>query len=316
MKLKLLLGVTLLGIVIPLMNANARETGEGTGILPATPPINIHTGIGSAHYVGYGALKFDVILPQYAKPGFTLGKDEDSRFKIGEVDFTAEGLVYVNDGNIAPQESSEGAWMLGTLTGAMKTRGFTRYGVGFNTRYSRSGFVLGKRNTFARRILASNGFILDYGFSSLFGLYHISGNTRMESVPATGQLYRYISDFNEDSTGIAYRPMLTLQPTFHLGRWLTMVPFAGVTAFVSADYSSWKVNYWEDVLYGRDCLDGCPDDGFFTHFIPFETFAGFDIELHVSATDTLALSSFFAAANPTNTTNMSEIYLVYTRRFD
>ena len=94
-----------------------------------------------------------------------------------------------------------------------------------------------------------------------------------------------------------------------------MIPFVGVSTFISLDHSSWNVQQWEDALYGEDCFDGCPDSGITTNFVPFEGFFGFDIELQLTKKDRFAFSSLFDAETVTDTKSVSEVYVIYSRNY-
>ncbi|MDH5259154.1 MAG: hypothetical protein OEX07_14165, partial [Gammaproteobacteria bacterium] len=62
--------------------------------------------------------------------------------------------------------------------------------------------------------------------------------------------------------------------------------------------------------------DGCPDGDIFLNFIPVETFVGFDLEFYFGKTDSISLSAFFSAGVSTDTDSMSEVYIVYSRKYD
>lgn len=289
----------------------AKGSGKNSGIIPATPPVNVHTNSFDSDYKGYGYLNFNVTLPGKATPEFTLGplaSDEDATYNTGDNRFISHGLVYITDGKLRKDQSTEEAWIGGIINAEQIDKSFVEFGTQFNSLYERSGFYVGKRNTSATRIKQVEAFELDYSFVSMYAAFFLSGNTRMEAQGSE----TYISDFDGNSTGVMYRPMLTLQPVIRFSDYFTFIPFAGLSAFISLDYSSWELNEWEDELYGKDCFDGCPDGDLFLNLVPLETFFGFDIEIHYNKVNTISLSSFFSTGLGINTGQMSEIYLVYT----
>ena len=299
-------------IFIPAQHIEARGKTQSTGLIPATPPVKVHTQNRSVNYHGFGYLNFNVSLPVYATPEFTLGSDEDARWKIGNVEHKSQGLVYVNDGKLRRNKSVENSWIVGKIDSKIKENTFTRDGVLFRVDYSRSGYYFGKRDTTAKRLVNTDFATLDYAYSFMYAAFYLSGNTRIES--ASAGKGNYISDWDESTTGFIFRPMITLQPTFHLGSHVNFIPFIGASTFMNANYSSWEVNQWEDELYGPDCFDGCGDADLFFDIIPVETYFGFDIEFKLSDDSVLSLASFFSNRNTTDTKSMSEVYVVYTLR--
>ncbi len=307
--------VVLLSVILSFtpVGLHAKGNTKSEGIIPATPPVNVHTQAVSRRYVGLGYLNFSVKLPISATPGFTLGPDEDATFKVGEAKFDANGLALVGDGLLDREMSHERAWIGGALNASMTNDTFTREGVLFNIDYERSGFFFSRRSAYAWRIGGGGErFVLDIGFSHMWSLYNFSGNSRLESETISGESWKYISDFDETTTGFAYRPVLTLQPLIRLGNRVSLIPFVGASAFASLSYSYWEVNEWEDVLYGPDCFDGCPDSQFDADMIPIETIAGFDVEWQVTKKGRLSLSSFFSADAVQADSAVSEVYVIYT----
>ena len=291
---------------------HAKGGSKRTGLVPATPPVNVHTTPTSTEYQGFGYLNFNVTLPTKATPEFTVGplaEDEDATYDTGDVRYSSHGLVYVSEGRLRSNESTEVAWLLGIINTKQIDTEFVKFNTVFDSMYDRSGFYAGKRITKSKRIEQVDFFDMDYSFVSMYATYFLSGNSKIE---ARG-VDTYVSDFDGNSYGVMYRPMLTLQPVFRFSNYVTFIPFAGLSAFISLDYSDWELNEWEDKLYGVDCLDGCPDSDIFFNVIPLETYFGFDIELHFGNENTLSLSSFFSSGLGINSGNMSEIYLVYTR---
>ncbi|MDH5692204.1 MAG: hypothetical protein OEZ47_03785 [Gammaproteobacteria bacterium] len=289
--------------------AVAKEGQDGGGIIPATPPVNVHTSAIESDYKGYGLMQFSIELPHKSTPEFTLGGDEDAEYEIGTSKYTAIGLVYVNEGKRRKFESSETAWLAGTLNSKLTNDTFTYSGVTFDVKSESSGLIAGKRSTTAKRLSNSNSLSIDYAYTSLWAFYNMSSSTRFTSRGTQ----TYIDDYDESQFGVAWRPMITIQPKISLGSMIDFIPFAGAASFLSLTYSSWEVNQWEDQNYGPDCFDGCPDFGLFPGIIPVETFVGFDLEIHFTPTSTLSLSSFLSAGITTETQNMSEVYIVYTQ---
>lgn len=288
----------------------AKDKTDSAGIIPATPPVNVHTRDVETSYSGFGYLNFNVALTTTAKPAFTLNRDEDAEYELGEVEYRSHGIVYVDKGHLGNLEASEHAWIAGIIDGNLKDDYFYKFGARFNAKVERSGIFVGTRNTTAKRLGGTSGIAVDYAFTSMWAFYNLSGNTRFESV---GGLETYRDDFDENSLGIVYRPMLTIQPRINIGDKFTFIPFAGITAFLNLDYSSWEVNDWYDQNYGRDCIDGCADDGFFTHIIPLESFLGFDLEYQMGPGESISLSAFFAVGSVSDTESMSELYIVYSK---
>lgn len=295
---------------------HAKSGKESGGIIPSAPPVNLHTSATERHYKGYGYLNFSVVLPQKATPEFTLGSDEDAEYDIGDTKFSAHGVVYADNGSIKLERSEEHAWIGGVLSGDIESHRFSRDGQNFSVNHDRNGLFLATRNAVSKRLFTKDRLTLDYNFTSMWSVFYFSGDTRIDSGPVSGQSGRYISDFSETTTGVAYRPMLTLQPTYKYNSTWSIVPFIGATAFLSASYNYWYVNEWEDVLYGKDCFDGCEDSKISFGIIPLEIFVGFDVEWNINKTDTLSLSSFFSAASSTDTESMSELYILYSMAFN
>ncbi|MDH5518276.1 MAG: hypothetical protein OEY36_10755 [Gammaproteobacteria bacterium] len=294
---------------MPALQVSAKDSASSSGIVPATPPVNVYTSDQDVNYTGFGYLLFNVRLPAEVTPEFTLGTNEDAVWDIGENKFSSNGLVYVHEGKLRKNKSIEKAWIFGTIEGTDANTTFTRDGVTFLKDYQRSGFYLGTRNTSSERLTEYSSFNLDYSFTSMWAAFQLSGRTRIEAIGAN-----YISDFDGNSVGMLYRPMITIQPVFSLGDSVKFIPFAGASAFISLDFSNWTVNEWQDELYGADCFDGCPDGDLFLNVIPFETFMGFDIEFKLSK-GRISLSSFFSSGVVTNTESMYEVYVVYTSDF-
>jgi len=252
-------------------------------------------------------MRFGVTLPYTAEPGFTLGGAEDEKFPVGEAQYSANGASFAY-GTTDRKKSSEIAFVLGSIDGALAEEHTERYSVGFDTGFERAGWFIAMRHATAWRASGNEGFHLDFALSHLLGLYSFSGNSRLESEQVGG--YRYLSDWEEDTTGIAWRPVVALQPTIRLGA-VDLIPFAGGSAFFSLSWSSWKVNQWEDVNYGPDCLDGCPDDDLNGELL-FDWFVGFDINIWFSKKDSLSLSSMFKADTPANTGPVTELLVLYS----
>ena len=293
----------------------ASLTGNA-GIIPATPPVNVYTSSKGVDYTGVGYLNFDVLLPGKLTPEFTLGNDEDARWTTGDNKFSSNGLVYVYEGKLRKNKSIEKAWVGGLIKGEEDNATFTRDGVLFNNHYERSGLYFGNRSTTSKRLTQSGNYIVDYSITQMWALFQMSGNTRIDSESINNESNRYISDFDVDSYGAVYRPMITVQPVFTINDSLKFIPFVGASAFVSMELSFWENSEWEDVLYGQDCFDGCPDNDFFLNLIPVELFVGFDVEFMVNRSDRISLSSFFTAGGGTDTDSTSELYVIYTRQLD
>jgi len=292
----------------------SKGSSKNKGIIPAAPPVNVITSDVDVDYTGFGYLAFNVILPESITPEFTLG-DEDATWEIGDNEFASKGLVYVHEGKLRQNYSLERAWIAGFVDGESKTDQFVRDGVSFSRKYDRTGGYIGSRNTLSKRLQKNAAFTLDYSFTSMWAFFQLSGQSRVASLTGTPSGTQYVSDFDGNTLGLMYRPVLTIQPVFSIGNALKFIPFAGASAFISVDYSSWELNEWEDVNYGKDCFDGCPDGGFFGNLIPFEAFYGFDVEILIAKTHSISLSTFFAAGLGTDTDSMSEIYIVYSKRF-
>ncbi len=302
--------------LLPCSSLMAASLAGNAGIIPATPPVNVYTSSVDVDYTGVGYLKFDVLLPGKLTPEFTLGNDEDARWTTGDNKFTSNGLVYVYEGKLRKKESTEKAWVGGLIEGEEDNASFTRDGVTFNNHYDRSGFYFGNRRTVSKRLTRGDSYVVDYSITQMWALFQMSGNTRIDSETINNESNRYISDFDVDSYGAVYRPMVTVQPVFTINDAVKFIPFVGASAFVSMELSFWENSEWEDVLYGQDCFDGCPDNDFFLNLIPLEIFMGFDVEFMVSGSDRLSLSSFFTAGGGTDTDSTSEVYVVYTRQLD
>ncbi len=294
----------------------AGSLGGTSGLIPATPPVNVYTSSIDVDYSGVGYLKFDVLLPGKLTPEFTLGNDEDARWTTEDNKFTSNGLVYVYEGRLRKKASIEKAWIGGTIKGTQDNNSFSRDGVTFNNHYERTGLYFGNRHTTTKRLTQTGSYVVDYSITQMWATFQMSGNTRIDSQSIPNESNRYISDFDVDSYGIVYRPMVTIQPVFTLNDAVKIIPFVGASSFVSVELSFWENSEWEDVLYGQDCFDGCADSDFFLNLIPLELFAGFDVEFLVSQSDRLSLSSFFSAGGGTDTDSTSEIYVVYTRQLE
>jgi hypothetical protein len=291
----------------------AKGSDRNKGIIPAAPPVNVFTSDTNIDYTGYGYLQFDVTLPGSVTPEFTLGSNEDASWDTGDNRFSSKGLVYVHEGKLRKTKSVEKAWIAGLIEGKADSNSFVRNGVRFINKYERSGFYVGSRNTVSKQLSHTSLYVLDYSFTSMWAAFTLSGNTRIASSSGSGT---YISDFDGSSYGFLYRPVVTIQPVFTLSNSIKFIPFVGASSFLSLDYSYWELNEWEDALYGTDCFDGCPDDDLFFNFIPIETFAGFDVEFYFGKTDSISLSAFFSAGITTDTDSMSEIYIIYSRRYN
>ena len=312
MKKLLYLSFVILLAVLIKHPAFAKDSKSNNGIIPATPPVNVYTSDTDINYTGYGYLQFNVELPGFVTPEFTLGTNEDAEWDIGNNKFSSSGLVYVHEGKLRRNKSIEKAWIAGVIEGHSVNNSFIRDGVNFSKNYERSGSYFGSRNTTSQRLAEFSSFNLDYSFTSMWALFQLSGSTRID---ATGTA-TYISDFDSSSVGAIYRPILTIQPVISVGDSVKIIPFAGVSAFISLDFSDWTVNQWEDELYGPDCFDGCPDDDLFLNIIPIETFLGFDIEFQLNDMGRISLSSFFSTGVVTNTESMYEVYVIYTNDFN
>ncbi len=305
---------TILIYIIFFNYAFPKSGSQSTGIIPSAPPVNLHTSLIERKYKGYGYLNFSVVLPVTATPEFSLGSDEGAEYELGNVNYVANGFVYVDKGFINSEKSTEEAWIFGVLTGAIEEGTFIHEGQTFSISHDRSGFFGSKRYSFSKRIDQKESFNVDYNFTSMFSVFFMSGNTRMDSGPVNfGN--SYISDYDEQTYGFAYRPTITLQPTFEITDSWSFIPFIGASAFISASFNTWYVNEWEDYLYGTDCQYGCPDSNLTFGFIPIELMIGFDIEWDVNETDTISLSSFFSPALASETESMSEIYILYSTGF-
>jgi len=300
--------IALLLLSITMTIAHAQNEQANRGLIPATPPVNVNTSAVESSYKGYGYLKFSVTLPVTTTPEFTLGNDESAPYIIGNMAYTAHNFVFVNQGKRSPDKSTETAWLGGILNGNLVNSTFSKFSTTFNVTSEKSGYVFGKRQTFAKRLNKSESIKIDYALTQMYIGYLFSGTTAYYSQgPDT-----YISDFDVSSYGIVYRPLITVQPRFNLGKSISVIPFVGAAAFVNIGLSSWELNRWEDKLYGADCFDGCPDTGSDFAFIPFEAFYGFDVEFHINQTTRLSLSSLFSAGGSTDTERTSEYYLVYS----
>jgi len=288
----------------------AKGKDKNGGFVPATPPVNVYTGV-EQRYTGFGLVNFNVTLPLKGYPEFTLGGDEDAQYTWGDVEYRSKGVIYVDKGELGNLESSESAWVFGKLDGVLLDDYFTKAGVRFTLSHSQSGFFVGTRNTTAKRLTTIGSSVVDYAYTSFWAFYNLNANSRF--VADSGP---YIDDYDTHSFGLAWRPMVTLQPTFKITSSFIVIPFIGAAAFLNLDISSWTVNQWEDRLYGPDCFDGCSDSDINANIIPLETFAGFDIEYVLSDKSKISLASFFSAGVNTDTASMSETYILYSKTFE
>ena len=294
----------------------SREQESGNGFIPVTPPIALYTGHENLNYWEAGYLRFNLLSPLNATPKFTLGNDEDATFHVGDVEYATKNIIFTFSGNIGQEKSSEKALLAGTLSAKMKNSTFTRLETDFNIETDQEGYVLGGRLSNASRLYKSNLLTLDWALSTIIAYYHFSGRTRFSSETISGETWQYISDYDIESSGLALRPMLILQPQFHFHRNLTVVPFAGFSMFMNVASVSTEVNEWEDVLYGPDCFDGCPKTRFNAGSSDLESFFGFDVKLHFD-NHTILLSSFVTSTTDKifNADTMSEIYVTYTQEY-
>jgi len=284
----------------------------GGGFVPATPPVNVYTG-SDRSYTGYGVLNFNVVLPLKGYPEFTLGGNEDAEYTWGDVEYRSNGIIYVDKAHLGNLESTESAWVFGKLDGVLLDNSFDKAGAHFILKHEQSGVFIGARNTTARRLTTWGESVVDYAYTSFWAFYNLNSHSRFATDATSSGTY--IDDYDAHSFGVAWRPMVTLQPTFKLSSQFKVIPFIGAAAFVSAGLSSWTVNEWYDQLYGKDCLDGCPNSDFDFNLIPLESFAGFDLEYIFSDNSSLSLASFFSAGVNTDTSSMSETYLLYSKSF-
>jgi hypothetical protein len=308
--------VTLLLLVFstPLYAKGGGESGGS--FIPATPPVNVHTSVVKQNYTGWGYMNFDVKLPEQMWPEFTLGGDEDAKYELGDAQYYTQSIAYIDEGRRGLHESEETAWLLGTLKAEMADDSFTFSGTKFNTTLSKSGYVFGRRTTSAKRLYSTDRIILDYSFTSLYAGYWLTGDKRIESSDGA-----YLDDISLSAFGVAYRPMLVLQPRIMVTSWMDVVPFVGASAFIFTGPSWWEVNEWKDQVYADWCGNtgndsGCDGMDWDFGIIPLETFWGFDVELDVSDNGTLSISSLFSASIATDTASMSEVYVVYTYTTD
>lgn len=309
-----LAAVVLMGLTVPGQASADGEEGRRRGLLPTAAPVNIYTGE-TRSYWGVGYLQFSVTLPYTVTPEFTLGDDPDASFSIGDAQYDASGVA-VAWGALQHSRSRERALIVGHIEGAMTSDQFTHEGVDFGTRFERAGFFVAGRSSTARRLTGSERVCLDWGLTSLLGLYRFSGNTRMASEPVIDDgdfSGYYISDYALTSTGLAFRPVLTLQPALHLTQRVTVIPFAGASPFFALNFGRWEMNEWEDVLYGQDCMDRSCDDSDVTLDALLEGFAGFDVELAITGRDRIAASSLVKVEDASDDRRISEFFVIYSR---
>ena len=310
MEIKIL--VVLVGLVISSA-VHAKGAGEGGGsFIPATPPVNVHTSAIPRDYSGWGYMDFDVKIPEYMWPEFTLGGDEDARYELGDAQYYTKSIAFVDEGKLRRNKSEESAWLFGTLDAEMADNSFTFSGTTFYTDMSKSGYVFGRRHTSAKRLHHTDGLILDYSFTSLYAMYWLTGDKRIVSSGGN-----YLDDISLSAFGVAYRPMLVLQPRINVTSWMNVIPFIGASAFVFTGPSWWEVNQWTDQAYGDWCGNtgndsGCEGMDWDFGFIPFESFWGFDIEFDLGESGTLSVSSLVSSGISTDTASMSEVYVLYT----
>lgn len=291
-------------LVVPHDASAARS-----GLLPTAPPVHVHTGP-DASYWGIGVLRLGVSLPYVAEPEFSL-TEGGADFAVGDAVYTATG-VGVALGELTERRSIEYAVLGGPLGGELATDSFAYSGWDFAASSERKGGFGAFRIATARRVAGRDHWVLDVGFTQLVGLYALGGDTRVESEP-DDYGNRYLSEWHESTVGLAWRPVVTLQPTISAGP-ISVIPFVGLSAFVDVSSSRWEVREWQDVLYGPDCADGCRDGNVNGHLLG-DYFGGFDVDLRFTRSDRVALSSLFRPPSPAQDSPVSELYVVYARSF-